>query len=238
MASCALILQNAAGEGPGILRDILLRKGWVIRLVRLHRDEKIPSDWKNHGLLMSMGGPMNVYEEDRFPFLAQETSVIREALAAGMPTLGFCLGAQLMAKAAGAKVRRGGRREIGWHRVSLTAHGTEDPLLKSFPLEFTVFQWHGDTFDLPNGGVRLVSSEHYPNQAMRLGSLSYGFQFHVEVTGEMISRWLDSYRDEVQEMGDPGLAKRVRRKATTHLAKLHDLGEAFFNRYLNRLIKG
>ena len=233
----ALILQNASGEGPGILRDILVQRGWVIRRLRLHRNERIPSNWQDHDLLMIMGGPMNVYEETRYPYLAQETSLIQEALEADMPTLGFCLGAQLMAKAAGAKVKRGPQREIGWYRVYLTAEGTDDPLLKSFPMEFTVFQWHGDTFDLPAGGVRVVSSENYPNQAMRLGSLSYGLQFHIEVTAEMITQWLALYNNEVQEMGDSGLAECVRRDTTTHLANVHGLASTFFHHYLDRLME-
>lgn len=237
MRQWALILQNAAGEGPGILGDILLQRGWGIHRVRLHRGERIPSNWRNHGLLLIMGGPMNVYEEAQYPYLAHETSVIQEALRNEMPTLGFCLGAQLMAKAGGAKVKRGRQREIGWYRVCLTAEGTGDPLLKSFPVEFTVFQWHGDTFDLPAGGVRVVSSERYPNQAMRLGAFSYGFQFHIEVTKEMISRWLSSYRDEIQEMGDPCLAERLQRDTRTHLANVHELAGSFFHRYLD-CIKG
>ena len=229
----ALILQNASGEGPGILGDILLQRGWVIRRVRLHRNERIPSNWQDHDLLMIMGGPMNVYEEARYPYLAHETSVIQNALRSEMPTLGFCLGAQLMAKAAGAKVKRGRQREIGWYRVCLTAQGIEDPLLRFFPLEFTVFQWHGDTFDLPEDGVGVVSSENYPNQAMRLGSLSYGFQFHIEVSEEMINQWLALYKNEVQEMGDFGLVECIRRDTKIHLANIHELAGSFFHRYLD-----
>ena len=119
----ALILENADGEGPGILADILDRKGWNTQIIRLYFGEVIPSNWKDYCLLAVMGGPMNVYEEDTYPFLAQETRIIGEALKKGMPVLGFCLGAQLMAKASGAMVSKGPVKEIGWYRVHLSDEG-------------------------------------------------------------------------------------------------------------------
>jgi GMP synthase (glutamine-hydrolysing) len=176
-----------------------------------------------------------ILQNAAFPYLAAETEVLRQAMNLGVPVMGFCLGAQLMAKAWGAKVAKGPVKEIGWYRVSLTDGGSRDPLMTHFPKAFTVFQWHGDRFDLPRGAARLAFSENWPNQAMRIAPDSYGSQFHFEVTQEMILRWLRTGREEVAAMGDPVLAENILRQAATHMAPMHRLGTALFNRYLEQL---
>jgi len=135
MNSNALIFQNAKGEGPGILADCLERRGWDWKIVSLYLGETIPADWKKYSLLVVMGGPMNVYEQEAYPFLKQETTVIKESFKTGLPVMGFCLGTQLMAKALGAKVKKGYRKEIGWYTVRATDQGLQDPLLNAFPKE-------------------------------------------------------------------------------------------------------
>ncbi len=125
---------------------------------------------------------------------------MKEVIEDGLPTLGLCLGAQLIVKATGALVKKNSQKEIGWFSVSVTGDGLDDPLLQGFQEEFDVFQWHGDTFDIPEGAVRLAESELCPNQAYRVGDNIYGLQFHVEVTDEMIYQWLDAYRDEVNSL--------------------------------------
>jgi GMP synthase (glutamine-hydrolysing) len=229
----ALILQNASGEGPGILGGLLDRKGWDRQTIHLYRGEAIPSDSENCHIVIVMGGPMNVYEEDAYPFLVAETRVIGERLKKGFPVLGFCLGAQLMAKAGGAKVYKGQRKEIGWYPVRLSEEGTKDPLLKTFPDKFTIFQWHGDTFHLPQGAECLVGSDHYRNQVMRIGDMSYGFQFHFEITKEMIAQWLESGREEIREIGNENLPHQVLRDTDHFLSGAHSLAESFFMPYLD-----
>jgi GMP synthase-like glutamine amidotransferase len=145
---------------------------------------------------------MNVYEEDKHPFLKQEDEFLKEVIDKGLPTLGFCLGAQLIAKAKGALVKKNPQKEIGWFNVSVTEDGSSDPLFQGFQGEFDVFQWHGDTFDIPEGAVRLAESELCSNQAFRVGHNIYGLQFHVEVTDEMIYQWIDAYRDEINSLKD------------------------------------
>ena len=231
----ALILQNAQGEGPGILGRILDHNGWALKVFHLYRGDPVPSDWRYYDLLVVMGGPMNVYEEEACPFLAEETRVIENALTEGFPVIGFCLGAQLMAKAMGAVVVKGPEKEIGWYPVQLTEQGMEDPLLKSFPDKFIVFQWHGDTFELPENAVRLVGSDGYFNQAMRIGSVSYGFQFHFEITREMIAEWLKTGKQEIEEMDDKDLPGIILAKANKHLPLLHFFAGSFFNNYLKSL---
>ncbi len=231
----ALILQNATGEGPGILGDFLDRRGWDRQTIRLYRGEMIPADWETYHVMIVMGGPMNVYEEDTYPYLATETQVIGQGLKNGLPVLGFCLGVQLMAKACGAQVFKGQEKEIGWYPVRLTAGGMSDPLLKSFPDEFMIFQWHGDTYHLPQGAVRLVDSEHYPNQAMRIGHMSYGFQFHFEITRDMITEWLERGREEIGEAYYESLCNQILNDTGHFLSQAHSLAESFCIPYLERI---
>lgn len=183
----------------------------------------IPPDWETYHVMIVMGGPMNVYEEDTYPFLATETVVIEEGLRKGLPVLAFCLGVQLMAKASGAEVFKGREKEIGWYPVRLTTGGMNDPLFKSFPDEFMIFQWHRDTYHLPQGAVRLVDSENYPNQAMRIGDMSYGFQFHFEITRDMITEWLESGRDEIGEKHYGSLSNQIFNDTGRFLSQVHSL---------------
>ncbi len=143
---------------------------------------------------------MNVYEEDKYPFLKDENEFLKEAIEKDLPILGFCLGAQLIAKAKGAIVKQAPEKEIGWFKISLNSNGLNDPLFQDFPEEIDVFQWHGDTFEIPEGAHKLAESEICPNQAFRIGNNIYGLQFHVEVTEEMIQQWLDAYQDEIDSL--------------------------------------
>ena len=231
----ALIFQNWEPEGPGIFADVLDQNSWGRETVHLYRGESIPSDWRNYDLLVVMGGPMNVYEEDIFPFLAQETIVIQKALENGLPVVGFCLGAQLMAKACGARVVKGAKKEIGWYPVQLTSHGMDDPLLNLFSQEVMVFQWHGDTFHLPYGAVRLASSKDYLNQAMRIDTISYAFQFHFEITKDMIDEWLRSAQEEIWEMAVDNLPEKILKDSDMYLPQAHALGIYFFTNYLEMI---
>ena len=231
----ALIFQNAPGEGPGILGDILDRRNWDRATIHLYRGEEFPTNWQDFRLLVVMGGPMNVYEEGIYPFLTQETRILREALEKEQPVIGFCLGAQLMAKACGAPVSKGPKKEIGWYSVRLTDQGVKDPFLKSFPEEFFVFQWHGDTFSLPDEATRLVSSKDYLNQAMRIGHKSYGFQFHFEITKGMIAEWLETGEEEINELGKRDLSQSILLEADRRLPQVHALAETFLNSYLEKV---
>jgi len=231
----ALILQNAEGEGPGIFEECLKERGWKWKIIYLYLEEKVPIDWSTSSLLVVMGGPMNVYEEDTYPFLKEETQIIRAALDNDLPVMGFCLGAQLMAKALGARVVKGHTKEIGWYPVQLTKQGQRDPLLSSFPKQVTVFQLHEDTFNVPAGAVRLFGSENYLNQAMRIGDMSYGFQFHFEITKDMIEQWIRNSGKENDEMGDNAKADIIIEDAQRYLPNLHILAKSFFDNYLQKV---
>lgn len=146
---------------------------------------------------------MNVYEEEANPFLKREDAYIRQVLALGVPFLGICLGGQLLAKAVGGIVARNGMKEIGWHTVELDQAGQRDPLFTSLPERLTVFQWHGDTFSIPKGAIRLATSPACENQAFRFGfgGIAYALQFHLEVTPPMVAEWVREYGGELQKLG-------------------------------------
>lgn len=150
------------------------------------------------GSLIVLGGPMGAYEIDRYPYLDIEIDLIRDSLEAERPVLGICLGAQLLAAAAGARVRPGERgKEIGWAQVQLTEAGLNDPLWAGFPETFETFHWHGDTFDLPEGAQLLARTEHYA-QAFRLNSTAYAVQFHPEVVPAQLESWIRAYHLELE----------------------------------------
>jgi GMP synthase-like glutamine amidotransferase len=235
MSHRALIFQNADGEGPGILTHCLNIRGWGWKIIAFNLGETIPEDWKNYSLLVVMGGPMNVYEEDAYPFLKDESQILKRAFEKGLPIMGFCLGAQLMAKALNTRVTKGPKKEIGWYPVRLTKQGMTDPLLSSFPEESMVFQWHGDTFDLPKKAIRIFSSKDYPNQAMRFGEMHYGFQFHFEITGDMVREWIIKGRDEIEKMNVKNLEDTILKDTDRCLPKVHSLAKTYFNNYLKRI---
>lgn len=215
-----LIFKHVPFEGPGTFREELDKRGLRYREVNLYQGE-VPKNLGGCGGLIIMGGPMNVYEEDKYPFLKEEDGLIKEALSKKIPMIGICLGAQLMAKAGGAKVTKGGKKEIGWYPLHLTEEAKSDPVFKVLPKEVEVFQWHGDTFDIPKGAVRLASSELFPNQAFRIGDNAYAFQFHIEVTSDIIKSWIDINEEELEGVKDYIDSKKV---LPDTKGKIEDLG--------------
>jgi len=153
--------------------------------------------------LIFMGGPMSA--NDDLAYLRHEIACIRQAVDRGQPVLGVCLGSQLLAKALGARVYKNSAKEIGWFDVELTDSGRRDPVLSGLDSPETVFHWHGETFDLPDGADWLAYSEQCRHQAFRVGSITYGLQFHLEVTPEMIADWCrqDENCGDVRELGAP-----------------------------------
>ena len=190
-----LIVKHVDIEGPGLIEDCLKQEKIPSKILNLNADARFPKlDDLTH--IVFLGGPMNVYEEDRYPFLRGEDLFIKEAIQRGKHILGICLGAQLIAKALGAKVTKAPAKEIGWYEVSLTEEGLRDPIFSSLPKAFSVFQWHEDTFEIPKGGKLLATSTAIPSQAFRYGEDAYGLQFHLEVTTEMIRAWMEEYEEE------------------------------------------
>ncbi|MFQ5848595.1 MAG: type 1 glutamine amidotransferase [Candidatus Methylomirabilales bacterium] len=201
-----VVIKHVDCEGLGIWEDFCRQKGVGVEVVSLHRGDPLPSPLEFQGVI-SLGGPMNVYEEDAYPFLKTEDQFIRQVLAEGVPFLGICLGGQLLAKAAGGLVILNAAQEIGWHRVTLNEMGERDHLLAGLPESFTVFQWHTDTFRPPIQAVPLASSTLCEDQAFRLRGIAYALQFHLEVTPNMIGQWVREY--ELVEPDDPMKPARI-----------------------------
>jgi GMP synthase-like glutamine amidotransferase len=190
------ILKHIGIEGPGTLGNFLRQARWDVRVVQLQNGEPLPA-LSDCEAVISLGGPMNVYQTDKFPFLEQEEEFLRKALQDQIPILGICLGAQILAKAAGARVRAAKQKEIGWFTVSLTEEGKHDGLFRGIKDDLKVFQWHEDTFDIPNNANLLATADTCKNQALRIGRCAWGVQFHPEMTADMIKEWVDFYQPDL-----------------------------------------
>ena len=214
-----LVLQHIACEPPGVYEDVLREHGATIARVELDEGDPLP-DWRGFDAIVAMGGPMSVNDDDSLPWLRDEKRAIGEAVRAGTPYWGACLGVQLLAAALGARVFTGPSAEVGVLPVTLTDAGLDDPVLQGLPRELPTFQWHGDTFDLPEGAVLLASSPAYSNQAFRWGDRAYGVQFHVEVSAGMAQEWaaVPEYAASLEQTLGPGSAEPL-------LAQLGDRAE-------------
>jgi GMP synthase (glutamine-hydrolysing) len=184
-----VLLQHVPYEGPGALAPAIRETGADLQLVRLDEGDVVPSpdDIGAIAGLVVMGGPMGVHDD--LPWLAPERALLRAAVEAGRPVLGVCLGAQQLAAALGAEVVAGPEPECGVGEVHLTPAALSDAVFGAAPTPLPCVHWHGDTFALPDGAVRLAGNEAYENQAFRVGARAYGLQFHVEVTGSLVAHW-------------------------------------------------
>lgn len=226
-----VVFQHLACEHPGIWREFLREDGADVRTVELDAGDAIPSLDESDALLV-FGGPMNVDEHHRFPWLAPETAAIRDAALGGLPVFGVCLGAQLLARALGARVTKNPEPEVGLLPVQLTDAGASDPLFAGWPRQAPVVQWHSDTFALPAGATLLATSPACRHQAFRHGSRAYGLQFHPEVTADMVAEWADvpEYADAMRQMrGAPegGPFARVPAEAATLASRARRLYDNF-----------
>ncbi|MBI2131912.1 MAG: glutamine amidotransferase [Candidatus Tectomicrobia bacterium] len=231
------VFQHTDAEHLALLGDILMRRRIPVRYFPLHRGFSLPRPdelWREGKGLVVLGGPMGVYETDKYPWMVPEMGIIGEALRRDFPVYGLCLGSQLMAGALGARVRPGEeKKEIGWFPVSVTAEGARDPLLAGEGSVFTVFQWHGDTFDLPRGAALLASSGRYPRQAFRSGRRGYAFQFHLEVGQADVRRWLQVFAGDLASPRSDADPAEILERMPACLDELNARAERLFGRWLS-----
>ncbi len=187
-----LVVQNTRVEGSGYLGELLSNDGFVITSVNA-KHEKLPE--KRYSLVVILGAPESA--NDDLAYLQAEQKLIKKTVDDNVPLIGICLGSQLIAKTFGGKVYRGPKKEIGFYHDLIIDNNSK--LFSGFTNPFTVFHWHGDTFDLPEKATRLAHSTNYPNQAFQIGS-AVGLQFHLEVNAEMVNLWLDKTQEKLQQI--------------------------------------
>lgn len=238
MMKPVLALRHVRHEHLGTLEAIFRRYGLVFQYVDVLVETPRAFQPDQLAGLVVLGGPMSVDETQRYPALAAEAGWIKDAVELGLPVLGICLGSQLLAKALGARVYANRVKEIGWYSLELTSAAQWDRLFAGCASSQTVFQWHGDTFELPSGAVHLARSAVCPHQAFRYGERAYGLQFHLEVTAELIDEWLiqpDNHRELAGlDYIDPD---EIRRRTPREMPALAALGEEVLSRFAEMCVE-
>ena len=230
-----LVLQHVAHELLGTLNPLLKRAGFRIRYVNFARHPDAQPSLEGYDGLVVLGGPMSANDSKRLPHLTIEMKLIEEAMKLNRPILGICLGAQLIAKTLGAEVYPNPEKEIGWYDVSPTEHAQRDPLLSGFEETQKIFQWHGETFEMPRSTRHLAFSSLCANQAFRYEANVYGFQFHLEVDAPMIHRWLrvPDNQKEIASLGGAHNLERIHSETPVHIERLTQLSDGVFGEFIN-----
>ena len=208
----AVAVRHVAFEDLGSFEAVLSARGYGVHYLDAGTHDLAALAGQPPDLLVVLGGPIGAYEDETYPFIRDELKVLEARLARDLPTLGVCLGSQLMARALGARVYPGPCKEIGWAPVTLTEAGRRSCLAPLGSAPTPVLHWHGDTFDLPAGATRLASTELYENQAFAWGRHALALQFHVEVTAKGLERWFIGHASEIA--GKPGVTVAQLRSET------------------------
>lgn len=228
----AVAIQHVAFEGLGTIEPMLVGRGYDVTRLDACIEPLPHSLAREADLVVVLGGPIGAYEEATYPFLLDELAILERRLLEKQPTLGICLGAQLMARALGARVYTGPRKEIGWAPVTVTADGRASPL-SALADGVRVLHWHGDTFDLPRGCRRLANTELTANQAFDVGSYGLGLQFHAECDGSDIEHWLVGHATELAHAGID--IQVLRSESRTYGPAVARAGATLFAQWLDRL---
>ncbi|HXP97895.1 MAG TPA: glutamine amidotransferase [Telmatospirillum sp.] len=228
----AIAIRHVHFEDLGVLGPVLWRAGYQVAYRDAGIDPLDPHDLAATDLLVVLGGPLGAYDDEAYPFLLEEMAAVYDRLERDRPTLGICLGAQIMARALGKRVYPCGTKEIGWAPVTLTEAGTHSVLA---PLETVpVLHWHGDTFDLPDEAQRLAGTEAVPNQAFAIEDFGLALQFHLEADPLQLERWYIGHASEIA--ATPGIdVPTLRSQAAQHASTLSRVAEQIFTDWLDGL---
>lgn len=230
--------QHVGHEDLGSFESILKEMGADIRYICGRRENLKNLDATEPDIMIVLGGPMGLYETDAYPYLLDEVETVKKRIASGLPILGICLGAQIIAKALGASVYKGPKGlEIGWHEISVNPEGMKTSLKHLDKHLTNMMHWHGDTFDLPEGAVRLASSELYQNQAFSYKDNVFAVQCHPEITLKKLNIWLERGRSDIASV--PHLTvEKLRRDTAKNGQALTKQAYLFFTQWLKSVHKG
>ena len=229
------IFRHSPTEGPGYFATYLDARGIPWRLVAIDAGEAVPPDADGLGGLVFMGGPMSV--NDDLPWIPKVEALIRAGVAAGVPVLGHCLGGQLMSKALGGKVGRNKVKEIGWGEIQVADHPVAREWFGPDLRHFESFHWHGETFSIPEGAVRIMGNAHCENQGFVIGR-NLGMQCHVEMTEQLIDSWCRTGADEIEQAGDaPSVqtAGQMQARMQERLAAMRRVADRLYDRWTKGL---
>lgn len=228
-----LVFRYAPHEGPGYLADYLDRRRLPHRLIRIDRNEAVPSSIDGVPGIVLMGGPMSV--NDNLPWIPKVTRLIQKAVDADLPVLGHCLGGQLISKALGGAITRAPVKEIGWLPVTRVDNNFARDWLDGLPQEFEVFHWHGETFSIPAGATRILASRDCANQAFVIGK-TLAMQCHIEMTGEMVREWARVGAEDLAPVcatvQDP---QTMTADLETRVKRLQAIADKFYDRWIQDL---
>ena len=227
-----LAIENYPKTTLGVVGKALEQAGAERHIVRTHRGEKLPKSHDDFGAAVLLGGAQDALDDANHPYLPEEIRLARAFGDAGKPVLGICLGAQLLARAYGAKNILGRPMEFGWHPVRPTAEGRGDPVLSALDGGAPLFHWHVDTFTLPPGAVHLAESDMTQLQAFRIGAAVYGIQFHFEADTGLVARWNRDFADELAE-SVPDWPARHPGEAARHGAAADAAGRALAKAWID-----
>ena len=229
------VIRHLAFEDLGSFGSVLQAHGYQINYVEAGYDDLTQLDALSDSLLVILGGPISVNDTAMFPFLDEELRLLKQRIVADKPTLGICLGAQMIARALGAKIYPGKEKEIGWYDLKLTAAGEQSALRYLDAKHCSMLHWHGETFDLPVGAALLASTDRYQHQAFSYGKNILALQFHPEITQRAMEKWLIGHIGEI--MQTEGVSVEKLREDTRQFAnRLEMQAELFFNSWLNEVV--
>ncbi|NWF36597.1 type 1 glutamine amidotransferase [Mariprofundus sp. KV] len=225
-----LVMQHLDIEPPALIGEVIAAAGHSLTTIHLDQGEQLPASVRAFDGCIIMGGPQSA--NDQSAYIQAELAWVKEAIAAELPMLGICLGAQIMARAAGAVITPSPARELGWFPVYHTVEN--DPLFAAMPEGMAVFQWHGETFSLTDAMTLIATHPQVPAQAFRLGRAQYGLQFHIEVSEAIIEMWIAHGESEREALGIEGISL-LHRETSLYLAAMQQFCRAMVGNWLTEI---